>query len=65
MVIFTKLFCAVFGSVAGGFVFPRLFGNATSSGSYVAYLVAFGLLVGGGIGLAAGREILKEDPKPK
>ena len=60
MVIFTKLFCAFFGSVAGGCLFYAFFYNGKNPARYVVFMVACGLLLGGWMGLEAGREIIKD-----
>ena len=65
MVIFTKLFCTVFGSVVGGCLLHAFFCTAKTSSSTAAVSVALGVFVGGLLGLEAGREILKDDSKPK
>lgn len=65
MAIFTKLFCAFFGSIAGGCLLHAYFCTAKTSSSNAAFSVALGLFFGGFLGLEAGREILKDNPKPK
>ncbi len=64
MAIFTKLFCTFFGSIAGAFLLHAFDGEKSSSRS-VALSVATGLFLGGMAGLQAGREIIKDDSKPK
>ena len=60
MVNFTKLFCAFFGSVDGGYLFYAFFYNGKNPARYVVFMVACGLLLGGWMGLEAGREIIKD-----